>query len=617
LRRVKRASESAAKVAVAEPVRRPKRRIFPIAAGVLLAAALLALGGLWLSRRARPTAVQSTRWEQITRFTDSATSPALSPDGRMLAFIRGPDTFTGPGQIYVKLLPDGEPVRLTDDSLSKMSPAFSPDGSRIAYTAFPWDSWVVPVLGGGPRLWLPNASGLIWIDRERVLFSEVKKGVHMAIVTATESRTESRDVYVPPSDVGMAHRSYLSPDGKWVLLAEMDGSSWLPCRVVPFDASSKGRTVGPPNGRCTSGAWTPDGRWAYLTVDVGDGFHIWRQRFPEGEPEQVTSGATEEDGIAMARDGRTFVTSVGTVQSSIWIRDARGERPVSDVGYASFGSLGPPRSYFSTNGHRLYYLVRQEGAREFEDGELWVADLESKRSERLFPGVRMAAFDISNDESRVVYTVRGPDGAFQLWLASLQRRFTPRRLSPTGTSEARPVFAPSGEVFFHARERGGRAPYRVKEDGTGRRRIRSDLTDVAIASVSPDGEWVAVRDLRPSAEESGALPYDAYPVRGGKPVRICEGCRHPKWSPDGRYFYFSFVGMGHSPFGKTYALPIPPGRPLPDLPASGVKSEAEAAALSAVTVIEHGHISPGRDPSVFAYMKVTAQRNLYRIPIAD
>src|SRR5437868_2227329 len=34
---------------------------------------------------------------------------------------------------------------------------------------------------------------------------------------------ESRNVYVPPTQRGMAHRPYLSPDGRWVLLAEMDG----------------------------------------------------------------------------------------------------------------------------------------------------------------------------------------------------------------------------------------------------------------------------------------------------------------------------------------------------------------------------------------------------------
>ena len=41
-----------------------------------------------------PTRLQ---WQQITHFNDSATSPALSPDGRTLTFIRGPGTFVTPG----------------------------------------------------------------------------------------------------------------------------------------------------------------------------------------------------------------------------------------------------------------------------------------------------------------------------------------------------------------------------------------------------------------------------------------------------------------------------------------------------------------------------------------
>ena len=37
-------------------------------------------------------------------------------------------------QIYVKMLPDGEARRLTDDPRVKYNLAFSPDGSQIAYT---------------------------------------------------------------------------------------------------------------------------------------------------------------------------------------------------------------------------------------------------------------------------------------------------------------------------------------------------------------------------------------------------------------------------------------------------------------------------------------------------
>ena len=83
--------------------------------------------------------------------------------------------------------------------------------------------------------------------------------MHMSVVTATESRGEERDVYVPPHERGMEHRSYLSPDGRWVLLAEMDNVDWLPCRVVPFDGHSMGRlgrSALQPHGPSTVGGYT-------------------------------------------------------------------------------------------------------------------------------------------------------------------------------------------------------------------------------------------------------------------------------------------------------------------------------------------------------------------------
>jgi len=69
-----------------------------------------------------------------------------------------------------------------------------------------WDTWVVPLLNGEQRRWSPNASGLVWIDKRRLLFSEIKNLVtwHVAIVAADEIRAGARDIYVPPSESGMA-----------------------------------------------------------------------------------------------------------------------------------------------------------------------------------------------------------------------------------------------------------------------------------------------------------------------------------------------------------------------------------------------------------------------------
>src|SRR5690349_8219566 len=96
---------------------------------------------------------------------------------------------------------------------------------------------------------------------------------------------------------------------------------WSPCRLIPLDGSSTGRLVGP-DGQCTSAAWSPDGRWMYFAADVNGNRHLWRQRFPNGVPEQITLGATDVEGLAVLPDGSSLITSVGFRQSAVWIHDS-------------------------------------------------------------------------------------------------------------------------------------------------------------------------------------------------------------------------------------------------------------------------------------------------------
>ena len=54
---------------------------------------LLLLTGVFELFRFQESATPSAHYFRLTNFTDSAHSPALSSDGRMLAFIRGGDPF--------------------------------------------------------------------------------------------------------------------------------------------------------------------------------------------------------------------------------------------------------------------------------------------------------------------------------------------------------------------------------------------------------------------------------------------------------------------------------------------------------------------------------------------
>jgi hypothetical protein len=179
------------------PSCRARRRRWRIAAGA--GKAVLITAGVLLFRPQTPAGPARLGYAQLTDFAESTTSPAISPDGRMLAFIVGASTFYGPGQIYVKLLPDGEPVQLTQDSLYKMGPKFTPDGSRITYTTLGgdgWDTWVVPVLGGQPRLLLTNAEALTWSKDRVPEFRARPLAARRELVPGREIRL-SRPVRVP------------------------------------------------------------------------------------------------------------------------------------------------------------------------------------------------------------------------------------------------------------------------------------------------------------------------------------------------------------------------------------------------------------------------------------
>jgi serine/threonine protein kinase/Tol biopolymer transport system component len=589
---------------------RPARRIQWAAAAALIVLILVAGSGWIFFRSSQPAAPARLEYAQLTNFADSATSPALSPDGRMLAFIRGPETFAGPGEIYVKLLPDGDPVQLTHDGLIKMGPVFAPGGARIAYTANPreamlgGDTWTVPVLGGEPTRMLAKAEALTFIESAtgppRVLFSEHDEGVHLTIVASAQNRSEERIVYAPPSRIAMAHRSYLSPDRKWVLVVEMEGG-WRPCRLVPFEGSAPARQVGPSPGQCTTAAWSPDGKWMFFSANTGNGYHIWRQRFPNGAPEQITSGAAEEEGIAFAPDGRSFVTSVGTQQSTLWVHDSRGERQITSQGYASLPQ-------FSADGKRLYYLLRSHANRRFVSGELWVANLETGHQERLLPEFVMEHYSVSPDDKRIVFAGIDETGHSPVWLATLDGSTAPRRLSTIDA--ARTTFGANGDVYFLG---GGdeKFVYRVREDASGLQKAIPNPVSY-FYGVSPDAKSLAVYELR---------TVQVYPANGGLPTAVCtavcgaaggpnRAITPPavSWSPDGKFLYLNIRRAE-----QIYAVPLQPGRNLPPLPASGIRTVAEADALPGVRMIHEARAYAGADPSVYAFPRLVTQRNIYRI----
>ena len=127
----------------------PRRSHWPKISAVALCLVCVAAG--WLLGRRRPEPDDPVHVIRLTNSTGLDDKPALSGDGKLLAFSsnRGPDG----RNLYVKHVAGGETLQLTFDGLGNTSPDFSPDGTQIVFHSDHDGGgiYIIPTLGGSPR----------------------------------------------------------------------------------------------------------------------------------------------------------------------------------------------------------------------------------------------------------------------------------------------------------------------------------------------------------------------------------------------------------------------------------------------------------------------------------
>jgi len=389
------------------------------------------------------------------------------------------------------------------------------------------------------------------------------------------------------------------------------------CQVVPFDGSGGARTVGPPHGMCTSGAWSPDGKWVYVSSNQGGQFHLWRQKFPDGPLQQVTSGTTEEEGIAVSSDGKSLFTSVGAKDYTIWIHDANGDRQLSSEGSAY-------ETKFSPDGSKLYYLLQSGQNHEVN---LWSQELSTRQSDRvvsgsaLLPGSTMEYYDVSHDGKQVAFSLKDQNGVSHIWLTATDHQSSPRELAST-TSQDLPSFLPNGDLVLRSTENGQNFLYRISQDGNQRQKIIPDPI-LDLGSISPDGRWIVASTKVIQGEHPAAA--NLYPLDGGPPIRLCNTYCRARWDITGRFFYIIFpaarvrgfedVGGATSNF-NTYMLPVNIARGVPNLPVGGITTAEELKAVNQVLIIPQ-QIDSASGPRYYSYTRQSVRRNIYRLPVPE
>jgi eukaryotic-like serine/threonine-protein kinase len=222
------------------------------------------------------------------------------------------------------------------------------------------------------------------------------------------------------------------------------------------------------------------------------------------------------------------------------------------------------------------------------------------------PGFPITEFSLSPDGTEIAFSAVGEDGTPNIWLAHLDRSSSPRLLQ---SSAKFPRFT-SKFIYYVRQTPAGRYVHRILPDGSGDEQIWDER--IISLGTSPDGRYLAVTLPLKEKQAEWKLELVDWAQKHIQPV--CNDA-NSYWSDDGKSF-IATDGLGKRNRGaQTYVISLPVAGGMPELPANGLSSFSQFAELKHARTISARVIGPGRTADIYAYVKETVQRNLYRIPL--
>lgn len=280
---------------------------------MLLALAVAIVAGAawasWSFLRERPR--QPLALERLTFDSGLTTDPAISPDGKLVAYASD-RAGQGSLDIWVQYL-GGEPVRVTHNPADEFQPSFSPDGTQIVYRSNqnPPGIYMISSLGGGePRFIAQGGDRPRFApDGKEILFANVQPG-SMAAYTALVASTDFRRRQLMP-DFTAVMSPVGSPDGQHILFVGVRGTEpglWVVPRSggqaskIEVPAALSKQAVNP-----TLQAWLPGDTLVVQNEVQGRPqlfrAHLTRNPWKLTRAEQLTSGTGSAAHASVASDG--------------------------------------------------------------------------------------------------------------------------------------------------------------------------------------------------------------------------------------------------------------------------------------------------------------------------
>ena len=215
--------------------------------------------------------------------TGSDTSPATSPDGRSIAFVRAIGGSAAKQRVFVANADGTDVRRLTGIAQTELDPAWSPDGTSIVYVSrtapdAPFTLFVVDVSSGAREQLTDPVTGVAdrapaWSPQgDRIAFASNRGGglpeIWLVDVGsgALTRLTENAEADANPS---------WSPDGRKLAVDRCCALKSSEIYVIKVADGSE-RNVTKSRRQDTDPAWSPDGRRiAYVSSGTDGNLDVW------------------------------------------------------------------------------------------------------------------------------------------------------------------------------------------------------------------------------------------------------------------------------------------------------------------------------------------------------
>ena len=466
--------------------------------------------------------------------------------------------------IYVKQIGEEPPFPLTNEAADDSSPAWSPDGQSIAFirelkpkkwalmlipqrggTERQLESWDVSKMGdeiGGPYLaWTPDSNWLAYPYLEPN--TNTPRLFLISVVTGEKRRltTPSRDKTIDTSPA-------FSPDGsKLVFIREAGFHSDLYMLRLGKDYKPQGEprkveTGFPDNNFGIT--WMPNGQEIVFSAGNGKIQGLYRMDISKpGKPVSLGLPSDNSWAPSISRTGNRLVYAVVKDDANIWRVDLEGPslkpgRPVPFIFSTKFE--GAPA--YSYDGKRIAFVSERSGSLE-----IWICGRDGTNPVQMtsFGGPNVYGPKWSPDGRKIAFHA-GPNGNMDIYVVSADRG-VPKRMTTHSGSDSWPFWSHDGQwLYFKSAPMKNDVAniWKMPSQGGEAIQVTHLKEDADVPQESPDGKFLYFCRGYPFTQSVWRIP-----VEGGEETKVLDSV-HPlaHWTlrQEGIYYFTPPDGKGIS-----------------------------------------------------------------------